>query len=67
MLFADCRNDYKTRGDCTQNNDSVGNGMAETDDSKDVEVDQDLFQATQTATKVALDKRKSLSKAYKEN
>ena len=41
--------------------------MIENDDSKEVEVDEDLFQAIQTVTKVAVDKRKSLSKANKEN
>ncbi|GFH47131.1 predicted protein [Chaetoceros tenuissimus] len=63
----DFKNDYNTRGDCTQNNDNVENDLIENEDSKDVEVDQDLFQAIQTATKVAVDKRKSLSKANKEN
>ena len=68
VLFADYINDYKARGDCTQNNDSsIGNEMMEIEDSKDVEVDQDLFQAIQTATEVAVDERKSLSKANKEN
>ena len=41
--------------------------MIENDDSKEVEVDEDLFQAIQTVTKVAVDKRKSLSKVNKEN